>query len=155
MQDTEAQEDGRRPNSIDDARLLRRSLSRCSNKSEVNRFLKDRKQDEIEFVELDWLTFARLNQLPTEDGHNIPEFRVWMVLGGRGAGKTRAGAEWVRHQALGLAPLAAGPARRIALVGPTLAQVRSVMIEGVSGLLSLHSDGDRPSFEPSLRHVRQ
>ena len=53
---------------------------------------------------------------------------TWLILGGRGAGKTRAGAEWVRAQA-------ADPAARIALIGETERDVREVMIEGVSGLL--------------------
>lgn len=77
------------------------------------------------------------------------DWRVWLILGGRGAGKTRAGAEWVRAKALGLAPLAERPAERIALVGETIADVRRVMIEGVSGLLSVHSEDERPRFEVS------
>ncbi len=74
-----------------------------------------------------------------------------MLIGGRGAGKTRAGAEWVRAKALGEPPIGRVPARRIALVGQTIADVRSVMIEGVSGLLAIHGDADRPKFEPSKR----
>jgi len=74
---------------------------------------------------------------------------VWLILGGRGAGKTRAGAEWVRAKALGLAPMADAPAKRIALVGETLAEVRRVMVEGVSGLLAVHEAGERPLFEPT------
>lgn len=76
-------------------------------------------------------------------------WRVWLVMGGRGAGKTRAGAEWVRAKALGLHPTGAVPARRIALVGETMADVRRVMVEGVSGLLSVHTRHQRPRFEPS------
>lgn len=70
-------------------------------------------------------------------------------MGGRGAGKTRAGAEWVRAKALGLEPLGEVAASRIALVGETMAEVRRVMIEGVSGLLGIHGIGERPRFEPS------
>lgn len=70
---------------------------------------------------------------------------TWLVLGGRGAGKTRTGAEWVRARALGLEGF--GPvAQRIALVGETLGQVRSVMIEGVSGLLAVHAREERPTY---------
>jgi phage terminase large subunit-like protein len=119
----------------------------------VRHFLKVIPDDDVELLADDWPTWARLNQLPTRDGREIAEFRVWLVLGGRGAGKTRCGAEWVRCQAQGLWPLAEAPASRIALVGPTIAQVRSVMVEGVSGLLSIHADGERPQFEPSLRRV--
>jgi phage terminase large subunit-like protein len=74
-----------------------------------------------------------------------------VILGGRGAGKTRAGAEWVRARALGLD--GAPPARRIALVGETLGDVRRVMIEGVSGLMPVHPDEDRPRLEISKLQV--
>jgi predicted phage terminase large subunit-like protein len=109
--------------------------------------------DDAAFLAGDWPTWARLNQLPTRDGREIAGFRVWLVLGGRGAGKTRCGAEWVRCQAQGLWPMAEAPASRIALIGPTIAQVRSVMIEGVSGLLAIHGEGEGPRFEPSLRRI--
>ena len=119
----------------------------------MRRFLSEIADDDAELIAGDWTTWARLNQLPTRDGREIAEFRVWLVLGGRGAGKTRCGAEWVKCQALGISPLAEAPASRIALVGPSLAQVRAVMIEGVSGLLGIHAKGERPQFEPSLRRV--
>ena len=70
-------------------------------------------------------------------------------MGGRGAGKTRAGAEWVRAKALGREPLGEVGAVRIALVGETIAEVRRVIIVGVSGLLGVHGDHERPRFEPS------
>lgn len=59
------------------------------------------------------------------------DWRSWLFLGGRGSGKTRAGAEWLRFALL------YGGARRAALVGPALADVREVMIEGPSGLRAL------------------
>src|SRR5687768_16535533 len=71
------------------------------------------------------------------------------MLGGRGAGKTRAGAEWVKAPALG----ADISAERIALVGETLADVRDIMVEGVSGLLSVHIGGKRPRWIASKRQV--
>jgi phage terminase large subunit-like protein len=70
-----------------------------------------------------WPLLARAAQLPPEG-----DWRVWLLMGGRGAGKTRAGAEWMR------ALVESGRARRVALVGPTLLDVREVMIEGASGL---------------------
>ena len=82
-----------------------------------------------------------------------PPWHVWLLLGGRGAGKTRAGAEWVRAMALGKPPIATKPARRIALIGQTLGDVRRTMIEGCSGLLEIHPDGERPTFEPSKRRL--
>jgi phage terminase large subunit-like protein len=96
-----------------------------------------------------WPLWARPDQLPPAETDEGLAWRVWLVMGGRGAGKTRAGAEWVRAKALGLAPLGVVTARRIALVGETLADVRRVMIEGVSGLLSVHAANQCPRFEPS------
>ncbi|MFC5507180.1 MULTISPECIES: DNA-packaging protein [Hyphomicrobiales] len=78
---------------------------------------------------------------------------VWLVLGGRGAGKTRTGAEWVKGMALGQEPYAPAATERIALVGETQGQVRDVMIEGVSGLLAIHTRWERPSWYPSRRRL--
>lgn len=69
------------------------------------------------------------------------------MLGGRGAGKTRAGAEWVRGRVE--APPHQHPARRIALIGETFAAARAVMVEGVSGLLAVSPPDARPQFLPS------
>ncbi|MGN6365813.1 DNA-packaging protein [Asticcacaulis taihuensis] len=77
---------------------------------------------------------------PTGDWHS------WLFLGGRGAGKTRAGAEW-------LAALA-GRGVRCALIGASLHDVREVMIEGPSGLKSIASRGNRPSYEVSRKRLR-
>ncbi len=68
-----------------------------------------------------------------------------MFLGGRGAGKTRAGAEWVS------ALCRDGYARRIALVGPTFHDVREVMIEGAAGVRSLPYA--RPEYEASRKRL--
>ncbi len=72
-------------------------------------------------------------------------WRVWMFMGGRGAGKTRAGAEWVRAMVM------KEGARRVALVGPTLGDVREVMIEGPSGLRTISPEGERPDYVVSRR----
>ena len=76
------------------------------------------------------------------------DWRIWLMLAGRGFGKTRAGAEWVR----GIAE--ANPAARIALVGATLGEARSVMVEGESGLLSIAPWWARPDYAPALRRLR-
>ena len=86
-------------------------------------------------------------QLPPEES----DWRNWLILGGRGAGKTRAGAEWVKAQALGDWTSGGPHAERIALIGPTLEQARAVMIEGKSGLLAIHMEAERPHYEPSKR----
>ena len=95
----------------------------------------------------DWPFWARSDQLAPEG-----DWRVWMILGGRGSGKTRAGAEWVREEAAGGVSNGKDPAR-IALVGKTIGEVRNVMIEGVSGLLALSPPDIRPLFEPSKRRL--
>ncbi|WP_233350132.1 DNA-packaging protein [Henriciella mobilis] len=74
------------------------------------------------------------------------DWRTWLFMGGRGSGKTRAGAEWVRRLAL------FGGARRIALVGPTFSDVREVMIEGVSGLRAIVRPGELPPYYQASRH---
>lgn len=74
-------------------------------------------------------------------------WRVWLIMAGRGFGKTRTGAEFVREQ------IATGKARRVALVGATAADVRDTMIEGESGLLSVFPAHQRPRYEPSKRRV--
>ncbi|WP_308916800.1 DNA-packaging protein [Jannaschia sp. LMIT008] len=81
------------------------------------------------------------------------DWRTWVVLGGRGAGKTRAGAEWVRAQVEGPRPLDAGRARRVALVGETYDQVRDVMIEGDSGLLACTPPDRRPDWISTQRKL--
>jgi phage terminase large subunit-like protein len=74
-------------------------------------------------------------------------------MGGRGSGKTRSGTEWVRGLALGLFEPMFPQAKRIAIVGPTFAEVRMVMVEGESGLLAVHRFGPKPVFNPSTRRV--
>jgi phage terminase large subunit-like protein len=83
------------------------------------------------------------------DAQRAPEgnWRTWLILAGRGFGKTRAGAEWVRGKAERNGRL------RIALVGATIAEARAVMVEGVSGLLTIAPPRNRPTFEPSLKRL--
>ena len=90
-----------------------------------------------------WRLWAHDGQLPP-DG----DWLAWLILAGRGFGKTRAGAEWVRAIA------EADPEARIALVGASLGEVRSVMVEGESGLLAIAPRGQRPKFEPSKRQLQ-
>ena len=98
----------------------------------------------------DWRMWGRENkQLPPDEDI----WRSWLILGGRGAGKTRAGAEWVKAQALGNWTADGTHAERIAIIGPTLDQARAVMIEGKSGLLAIHMEEERPHYEPSKRLI--
>ena len=77
----------------------------------------------------------------------LGDWRVWLLLAGRGFGKTRTGAEYVR------AVVKSGVARRIALVAPTALDARSIMVEGESGLLSIGPAHERPEYEPSLHRL--
>ena len=90
---------------------------------------------------------ARLSQRPVHHPHDI-----WLAMGGRGAVKTRLGAEWVNALVRGFVPNVDHRYGRIALVGETLADVREVMIDGPSGLRTI-ARHDRPRFEASRRRL--
>lgn len=92
---------------------------------------------------LDWYDgLARPEQIEPSGS-----WRTWLILAGRGWGKTRTGAEWVRWR------IAHG-AKRIALVAPTAADARDVMIEGESGLLAVcANDVVKPIYQPGLRRI--
>ena len=85
---------------------------------------------ESDAVDREWLIKGRETQLPPRS-----EWQTWLILGGRGSGKTRMGAEWVNGMALYLKPFTTTRSCNIALVGETLADVREVMIDGPSGIL--------------------
>ena len=99
---------------------------------------------------LPWLFefWALPHQLPPEGA-----WRTWVIMGGRGAGKTRAGAEWVRAQVEGAGPKDAGRARRVALVGETVDQVREVMVMGDSGILACSPPDRRPAWEATRKRL--
>jgi phage terminase large subunit-like protein len=90
----------------------------------------------------DWRFLARPDQLAPEG-----DWRVWLILAGRGWGKTRTGAEWVRMQ------VETGAAKRIALVGRTESDAREVMIDGESGLLRIAPPWSRPRYIASRRRL--
>ena len=107
-----------------------------------NSLLASLSQAEARALLYDWPFWARPSQLPPEG-----DWRVWLLLAGRGFGKTRTGAELVR------ARVTAGTARRVALVAPTAADARDVMVEGESGILAISPPSNRPRYEPSKRRV--
>lgn len=117
--------------STEDGDRLRRELSEALDRNERNGF---------DYL---WEYQAREEQLPPPG-----DWRIWMIMAGRGFGKTRAGAEWVRMIA------DANPDARIALVSSSLAEARAVMVEGESGLLAICRPGHKPIFEPSLHRIR-
>lgn len=95
-----------------------------------------------------WPFWARPNQLAPGG-----QWMTWVILAGRGFGKTRCGSEWVRSMVCGPTPLAPGKAHRVALVAETAADGRDVMVEGDSGLLSVHPKDFRPAYQPSMRRL--
>ena len=96
----------------------------------------------------DWAKHGRPEQqLPPGD------WLTWLLLAGRGSGKTRTGSEAIRAFVCGPTPLSAGRYSRIALIAETSADARDVMVEGPSGLLSVHPTSFRPIFQPSKRRI--
>lgn len=97
---------------------------------------------------LPWLFefWALPHQLPPEGA-----WKTWVIMGGRGAGKTRAGAEWVRAQVEGALPGDKGLAHRVALVGETVDQVRDVMVFGDSGIMACTPPDRRPDWIATKR----
>jgi len=104
-------------------------------------------------LDRDFLLMAHEHQRPRAHANNGGDWTTWLMLGGRGAGKTRLGAEWVRAQVEGIAPYAQGKARSIALIGETEHDVREVMIEGPSGLLRAFHPHRRPHWTASRRRL--
>lgn len=107
---------------------------------QVSEALDVTERNSFEYV---WEYTARKEQLPP-----LGDWRIWMIMAGRGFGKTRSGAEWVRMIA------DADPDARIALVSSSLAEARAVMVEGESGLLAICRPGHKPLYEPSLHRIR-
>lgn len=110
--------------------------------------LKSLSEKQLGELRFDWRFWARPEQLPPSGN-----WTTWLILAGRGYGKTRTGAEWVRSQVCGSTPLTPGNGQWIALVAETAADARDVMVEGESGLLAIHPKDFRPMYEPSKRRV--
>ncbi len=101
----------------------------------------------------DFAVLAHAHQDHPACGNSGAPWTTWLMLGGRGAGKTRLGAEWVRALTHARAPYAQRHYRRIALVGETAHDVREVMIEGPAGLLRISPRAERPLWQPSRRRL--
>jgi phage terminase large subunit-like protein len=130
------------PDSRKDWLVLRRT------KKGRARLLNEVPSDEQAVLLKQWYATARDHQWPPER-----DWPIWLLMGGRGSGKTRAGAEWVRGMALGVAGISDAPVSRIALVGETFADAREVMIEGVSGILRAHGNRERPRWRSARRVI--
>ncbi len=119
-------------------------LTTLLNAAEPDRLkmLRELSQEEAHELRHHWRVWARAKQLPP-----TRDWRLWLIMAGRGFGKTRAGAEWIRAIAV------ADPQARIALVAASLAEARAVMVEGESGLIAVTPPELTPTFEPSLRRL--
>ena len=118
------------------------------NDEEVEAFLGSLSHNAL--LSLPWLFehWAHPHQNPPSN-----DWKTWVVLGGRGAGKTRTGSEWVRSQVEGSTPLEAGESRRVALVAETIDQARDVMVLGDSGILACSPPDRRPEWQASKRQL--
>lgn len=111
--------------------------------ADQERFIKGLSEAQAAALLKDWRGFlARPNQV-APDG----DWDIWLLLAGRGFGKTRTGAEWVKEE------VEAGRATRIALIAETAADGRDVMVEGESGILAIYDYENRPLYEPSKRRI--
>lgn len=108
---------------------------------------------EIAQLEADFALLAHRHQVPPPAANNGGPWTTWLMLAGRGAGKTRVGAEWVRALVHGATPYADRPHGAIALVGETEHDVREVMIDGPAGLLHNGPANERPLWVPSRRRL--
>jgi phage terminase large subunit-like protein len=95
---------------------------------------------EAEAMLWDWPFWARPNQ-QTPAG----DWTYWLILAGRGFGKTRTGAEWVRQQVK--------TSQYVNLIGATADDARDIMVQGESGILAICPDGERPEYRPSQRKL--
>jgi phage terminase large subunit-like protein len=92
----------------------------------------------------DWRFWARPEQIAPEG-----DWAIWLLLAGRGFGKTRTAAEWIREEAR----VTADGKRRFALVARTAADVRDVIVEGESGIMNISAPSEMPLYEPSKRRL--
>lgn len=111
-------------------------------KAQRDALLNQLTEAEVEDLWFDWRFHARPNQIEPPG-----DWRTWLLLAGRGFGKTRTGGETVRAWA------ESGRFRRIAMVAPTSKDVRDVMVEGESGLIALCPPWNRPRWEPAKGHI--
>lgn len=122
-------------------RFTARSLSSLS-AAERERFLKSLSEAEARELLYQWEFWARDNQLPPAGS-----WLTWYLQAGRGFGKTRTAAEWVRARIEG------GRSRRFGFIGRTAADVRDTMVEGESGILACCPPWFKPVYQPSRRRV--
>ena len=112
------------------------NVSRSS--ASVRALLAAVEDDELPLLRFDWSFWSRLAQQPPKG-----DWTTWLLMGGRGSGKTLPGSNWVRQ----LAAEEIGP---IAIVGETMIEARQVMVQGPSGILTVTPPEERPILRENL-----
>src|SRR6266702_8723860 len=151
------------------ASVLQQSSKLSKNASRAEVLLADRKrwrtwlrslsEIELQTLETNWAFWGRKNQQepPAIIEHNGLLWAIWAIIAGRGFGKTRTGAEWVRRNMCGDTPLTGGSVRHMALIAETAADARDVMVgygkgpDEASGILQVHPKDFRPIYVQSNR----
>jgi phage terminase large subunit-like protein len=119
-----------------------RDALRHATPTQIRAAIAELRPDEAAALLTDWPLWARDEQLPPPG-----DWMIWLILAGRGWGKTRTGAEFIRWR------VESGRFGRIGLIGQTAADVRDVLVEGESGILAISPRGSRPKYEPSKRRL--
>jgi len=142
------------PTSMNSVAILRAALTRLSRAGLTQEMVGDPSllSRLLQFT-TDFISLAHRHQEPPPFANSGRPWTTWLVLGGRGAGKTRLGAEWVRAAVHGTCPYADRCCLNIALVGETEHDVREVMIEGPAGILRVSPRHERPQWTPTRRRL--
>lgn len=130
---------------VDISLALRADLFRQMSQAEREAFVGGLEPDEAEALLFDWRFWRRDNQAPPQE-FTDGLYLTWLVMAGRGYGKTRTGAEQIRDW------VKAG-FRYVNLIGPTADDIRDAMIEGESGILAICPNDERPQYVPSRRQL--
>lgn len=120
----------------------------CAGADVQEAFLNELEEGELIALPFLFEFWAMSHQLPP-----MGDWRTWVVMGGRGAGKTRAGAEWVRAKVEGARPGDPGLCSRVALIGETVDQTRDVMVYGESGILACSPPDRRPEWQATRKRL--
>jgi phage terminase large subunit-like protein len=132
---------------------LRGALTRLSAAGETQAYLEQETPPALTELDADFATLALAHQEHHPAASGGGPWTTWLMLGGRGAGKTRLGAEWVRALVHGTPPYADHRYASIALVGESEHDVREVMVEGISGILRTSPRAQRPEWISSRRRL--
>jgi phage terminase large subunit-like protein len=144
---------------ISDSTKSRAERLAALSKAERSSLLSDLTLQEIDALNFDWQFWGRPEQFAPAVAQNGLPWNTWLILAGRGFGKTRTGAEFIRDMLCGSTPLARGRWKHVALIAETAADARDVMVgQGKavgesSGLLQVHRSAWLPKYTVSKRRL--